>query len=76
MCHYSQLLRECVICDVLVDSESKTSPFVYRGADHLEVVTLESDVPFKFDLLDTSNVSDSAGLLDILCVTHRSSTAF
>ena len=57
-------------CDMLADVNIEDRNAV-RCPHTLQPVTLQPDIPRVFDVIDTSNVSDSTGLLSMLCVTHR-----
>lgn len=63
-------------CDVLADgnhsasTSSTSSSTSFRGAQTMRVATLQTDVPRVYDVIDTSNLSDSQGLLSMLCVAH------
>ena len=57
-------------CDMLADTDMEDR-HAFRCPHTLQAVTLLPDVPRVYDVIDTSNVSDSTGLLSMLCVTHR-----
>lgn len=50
------------LCDILSSNKS-----IYRPSRTLQKTMILSDVPRLFDVIDTSNVSDSCGLLNMLC---------
>ena len=66
---YSQYGDALEFCDTLAEDRGPLTSALsstYHG-NH----TLKPVAPRNYDVIDTSNVCDSVGLLNILCVTHR-----
>ena len=57
-------------CDMLADIDIDNRN-AFRCPYTLQAVTVLPDVPRVYDVIDTSNVSDTTGLLSMLCMTHR-----